>query len=190
MTCAKGTSASTFGDVFGSLRLQGYIRRHLWQRSRLFSAPRVHPPAPLETFSALFGTKGTSAGTFGNVLGSFRRQGSIRQHLWQRSRLFSAPRVHLAAPLETFSVIFDARGTSVGTFGSVSGAYRRQGYIWQHLWLRFRRLSAPRVHPPAPLATFSALFGSNGTFIGTFSNVLGSFRLQGYIRRHLWRRFR
>ena len=64
----------------------------------------------------------------------------------------------------------------------------RRGYIRQYPWLRIQGKSAPGVHPPAPLATVSGLFGPKGTSIGTLGNGFRDFRLQGYICRHPWQR--
>ena len=47
--------------VFVGSRRQGYICRHPWERFQPFSAPRVHPPAPLGTFPATIGTANGSA---------------------------------------------------------------------------------------------------------------------------------
>ena len=88
----------------------------------------------------------------------------IRRHLWGRFQPISAPRVHPPAPLATFPAVFVAKGTPAGTCRTVIGDYRRQGYIRRHLWQRFQPISAPRVHPSAPLGTFPATFGTaNGS---------------------------
>ena len=98
------------------------------------------------------------------------RRGYIRQYPWERIRPFSAPRVHLPAPLATDPWTFGAKGTSAGTFGNGFRENRPQGYINRHLWQRIQGKSAPRVHPPAPLATDPWTFGARGTSAGTLGN--------------------
>ncbi len=152
---------------------RGYIRQYPWLRIQGKSAPGVHPPAPLATFPADFGTKGTSAGTLGTSYGGF-----------------SAPGVHPSAPLATDSGTFGPKGTSAGTLGNVSGRFRHQRYICRHPWHRIQGKSAPGVHPSAPMGSYPADFGAKGTSVSTFGNGFGVFRRQGYIHRHPWQRIR
>ena len=101
---------------------------------------------------------GTFVSTLGSEFRGNRPQRYIRRHLWHQLRW-----------------LFGPKGTSIGTLGDGFRENRSQGYIHRHPWQRFRPISAPEVHPPAPLATDSWTFGPKGTSAGTLGSGYGGF---------------